>query len=154
MRGQREGNGEQSCGPTNRNWIRGGVERGKRARSHEALVTMARQHRSGGCAAKGTRRSTVWRPLRRQGLVANLSHTPYRCGLAERTQLCGLPEQGLVQIGTIATHRSNNPRGLQPCGPRVGLAPRLEMHDNLLMRGLGNPFGAPSSIKNVWRAEV
>jgi len=29
--GRREGSGERSCGPTNRNRIRGGAEQGKRA---------------------------------------------------------------------------------------------------------------------------
>ena len=30
-RGRREGNGERSCGPTNRNQIRGGADQGERA---------------------------------------------------------------------------------------------------------------------------
>jgi hypothetical protein len=44
--------GERSCGPTDRNWIRGGAEQGERASDREALVTKARQRKSGGRAAK------------------------------------------------------------------------------------------------------
>src|SRR5206468_5521563 len=47
-----EGSGERSCGPTNRNRIRGGAEQGERARNREALGTKARRRRSGGRAAK------------------------------------------------------------------------------------------------------
>lgn len=50
--GRREGSGERSCGPTNRNRIRGGAEQGERAIDREALVTKARRRRSGGRAAK------------------------------------------------------------------------------------------------------
>src|SRR6266545_5709152 len=51
-RGRREGSGERSCGPTNRNRIEGGAEQGERAKDREALVTKARRRRSGGRAAK------------------------------------------------------------------------------------------------------
>jgi len=37
-RGRREGSGERSCGPTNRNRIWGGAEQGERARVRKALV--------------------------------------------------------------------------------------------------------------------
>jgi hypothetical protein len=51
-RGRREGSGERSCGPTNRNRIRGGAEQGERATDREALVIKAKRRRSGGRAAK------------------------------------------------------------------------------------------------------
>jgi hypothetical protein len=41
-RGRREGSGERNRGATNRNRLRGGTERGERARNREALVTKAR----------------------------------------------------------------------------------------------------------------
>jgi hypothetical protein len=51
-RGRREGSGERSCGPTNRNRIEGGAGQGERAKDREAVMTKARRRRSGGRAAK------------------------------------------------------------------------------------------------------
>src|SRR5215212_9809707 len=51
-RGQREGSGARSGGPTNRNRIEGVAAQGERAGDREALVTKARRRRSGGRAAK------------------------------------------------------------------------------------------------------
>ena len=43
---------EPSCGPTNRNRIRGAADQGERARDREAPVTKGKRRRSGGRAAK------------------------------------------------------------------------------------------------------
>jgi hypothetical protein len=43
---------ERSCGPMNKNRIKGVADQGERARDREALVTKGRRRRSGGGAAK------------------------------------------------------------------------------------------------------
>ena len=43
---------ERSCGPMNKNRIKGAADQGERARDREALVTKGKRRRSGGRAAK------------------------------------------------------------------------------------------------------
>ena len=43
---------ERSCGPMNKNRIKGAADQGERARDREALVSKGKRRRSGGRAAK------------------------------------------------------------------------------------------------------
>ena len=43
---------ERSCGPMNKNQIKGAADQGERARDREALVTKGKRRRSGGGAVK------------------------------------------------------------------------------------------------------
>ena len=43
---------DRSCGPMNKNRIKGGADQGERASDREALVTKGRWRRSGGRAVK------------------------------------------------------------------------------------------------------
>jgi hypothetical protein len=43
---------ERSCGPMNKNRIKGAADQGERARDREAVVTKGRRRRSGGRAVK------------------------------------------------------------------------------------------------------
>jgi hypothetical protein len=43
---------ERSCGPMNKNRIKGAADQGERARDREALVTKGKRRRSGGRAVK------------------------------------------------------------------------------------------------------
>ena len=46
------GSVERSCGPMNKNRIKGAADQGERARDREALVTKGKRRRSGGRAVK------------------------------------------------------------------------------------------------------
>lgn len=43
---------KRSCGPMNKNRIKGAADQGERARDREALVTKGKRRRSGGRAVK------------------------------------------------------------------------------------------------------
>ena len=46
------GSVERSCGPMNKNRIKGAADQGERARDREALVAKGKRRRSGGRAVK------------------------------------------------------------------------------------------------------
>jgi hypothetical protein len=54
-----EGSVERSCGPMDKNRIRGAADQGERAINREALVTKGKRRRSGGRVCIGS----VQRPL-------------------------------------------------------------------------------------------
>ena len=52
---------ERSCGPMNKNRIKGVADQGERARDREALVTKGRRRKSGGRAGKAS--APIWGDL-------------------------------------------------------------------------------------------